>query len=218
MASRLILNPDQAARNPRRPYELFINRLLHPYAYRSNLKLRPPRPVTVRAINEKTHPDQIAQSLAELADEVAELSRRLRSVESDHEQRAAAQQSDLTIICHDDEPNSIEFHTQNGFVIVRPWEAKGDMPASGAFRFRVQDPDGLEREINVAIATQLRSETEFRTRGRIGTSSRFWICCAERRLANYLMERDEFPPTNEMNIDTLDREDLLLAIRWGKDT
>ncbi|HEX3145788.1 MAG TPA: hypothetical protein VHQ64_17580, partial [Pyrinomonadaceae bacterium] len=147
----------------------------------------------MRAINDKTDPDQFAQSLAELTDEVAELSRRLRSVESDHEQRAAAQQSDLTIICHDDDDHSIQFHTENGFVILRPWEAKGELPASGAFRFRVQDPDGLDREINVAIATQLRSETEFRSRGRIGTSSRFWICCAERRLANYLMEHDQFP-------------------------
>jgi len=171
----------------------------------------------VRAINEKTHPDQFAQSLAELTDEVAELSRRLRSVESDHEQRAAAQQSDLTIICHDDDDQSIQFHTENGFVILRPWEAKGGMPASGAFRFRVQDPDGLEREINVTIATQLRSETEFRTHGRIQASNQFWSCCAERRLANYLMEHDQFPPTNEMTIDLLDREDLLLAIRWGKD-
>ena len=172
----------------------------------------------MRALNENTLPDQFAQRLAELTDEVAELSRRLRSVESDRQQPAAAQQPDLTVICHDDNDNSIQFHTQNGFVIVRPWEAKGGMPASGAFRFRVQDPDGLEREISVAITTQLQSETRFRTRGRIETSSRFWICCAERRLANYLMEHDEFPPANEMILETLDREDVLLAIRWAKDT
>jgi hypothetical protein len=32
------------------------------------------------------------------------------------------------------------------------------------------------------------------------------------------MEHDEFPPANEMILETLDREDVLLAIRWGKDT
>jgi hypothetical protein len=58
--------------------------------------------------------------------------------------------------------------------------------------------------------------TALRARGRIEISSQFWICCAERRLANYLMEQDEFPPANEMKIETMDREDVLLAIRWEK--
>jgi hypothetical protein len=30
------------------------------------------------------------------------------------------------------------------------------------------------------------------------------------------MEHDEFPQANKMMIETLDREDVLLAIRWGK--
>jgi hypothetical protein len=30
------------------------------------------------------------------------------------------------------------------------------------------------------------------------------------------MEHDEFPPADEMMIDELDREDVLLAIRWEK--
>jgi hypothetical protein len=54
------------------------------------------------------------------------------------------------------------------------------------------------------------------TRGRIDRSSEFWICCAERHLANYLAEHDSFPETNEITVNDLDREDLLLAIRWGK--
>jgi len=172
--------------------------------------------VKVRSVNEKTISEELVQRVADF---VANLTGRLLSIEDDRDNASRAQQANLTVICRDDDPNSIEFHTENGFVIVRPWEAKdANPPAPGAFRFRVQDPDGIEREIQVEISSQLLSETALRTSGRIERSSQFWICCAERRLANYLMERDEFPPANEMKIETLDREDVLLAIRWGKTT
>ena len=170
----------------------------------------------VRSLNEKTIPEPLARRLAELTAEVAELSRRLRLIEDYRSKASPAQQTDLKIICRDDDENSIEFLTDNGFVIVRPWEALGRAPADGAFGFRVQDPEGVEREISVEIANSLLTETARRTRGRIETSSQFWICCAERRLANYLMDHDGFPPLNKMTLDTLDREDVLLAIRWEK--
>lgn len=172
----------------------------------------------VRSLNETTIPEQFARSLAELTAQVADLSRRLQLVEDHEGSLSRAQQTDLTIIGHDDDQNSIEFHTENGFVIVRPWEKNRKSPAAGAFRFRVQDPDGMERDISVEISNQLLIETALRTRGRIEAASQFWICSAEQRLANYLMEHDEFPPANEITIETLDREDVLLAIRWGKST
>jgi hypothetical protein len=173
-------------------------------------------PVKVRSVKETPIPEALTQCIAELTAQVAELSRRLQLVEDYRSNRSPAQQTNLTIICHDDDSNSIEFHTENGFVIVRPWEAKLSGTAAGRFRFRVQDPDGIEREISVEISNQLLNETALRTRGRIERSSQFWICCAERRLANYLMEQDAFLPENQMIIDMLDREDVLLAIRWGK--
>lgn len=168
----------------------------------------------VRSVNEKIIPEEFARSIAELTAQVAEMSRRLRLIEDHRSNVSLAQQTDLTIICHDDDPNSIEYHTENGFVIVRPWEAKQSSAPAGAFQFRVQDPEGIEREIRVEISNQLLIETALRARGRIDASSPFWICCAERRLANHLMEHDQFPTANEMKIDTLDREDVLLAIRW----
>ena len=168
----------------------------------------------MQSVDEKTIPEEVARRTAEL---VADLTRRLRSSEDYPTNVSHAQQANLTIICQDDDPNTIEFHTENGFAIVRPWEAtNGKTPAPGSFRFRVSDPDGIEREISVGIANQLLAETARRTRGRIEEASQFWICCAERRLANHLMERDAFPPANEMIIDKLDRDDVLLAIRWGK--
>ena len=167
----------------------------------------------VKSVNKNTFPERFARRLAELTAEVAELARRLQLIE----EYRGAQQTKLTIHSYDDEQNSIEFLTENGFVIVRPWEANGALaPAKGAFRFRVQHPEGIERQISVAISNQLMTETALRTRGRIEAASQFWICCAERRLANYLMEHEEFPPATEMMIETLDREDVVLAIRWGK--
>lgn len=148
---------------------------------------------------------------------MAELSRRLQVVEAYRGSGSPAQQTDLTVHSYDDDENSIHFLTENGFVIVRPWEAKNAMaPAAGGFRFRVQDPEGIEQEISVVISNRLLRETELRTRGRIEASSQFWICCAERRLANRLMEDGEFPAANEMMIETLEREDVLLSLRWGK--
>jgi len=173
----------------------------------------------VRSVNEKTIPEEFARHVAELAAQVAELSQRLQLIEGEREQTNCSHPTDLTIHSYDDDENAIHFLTENGFVILRPWEANDAVPpAEGAFRFRVQSPDGIDREISVGISNRLQTETALRTRGRIQASNQFWICCAERRLANYLMERDEFPPANEMKIDMLDREDVLLAIRWGKDT
>jgi hypothetical protein len=173
--------------------------------------------VTVRSVNDKTIPEEFTRRVADLTAQVAELSRRLELIEGEREQ--TSHPSDLTIHSYDDDENAIHFLTENGFVILRPWEANDAVaPAEGAFRFRVQSADGIDREISVGISNQLLRETALRTRGRIQAANQFWICCAERRLANYLMEHDEFPPANEMKIDMLDREDLLLAIRWGKDT
>jgi hypothetical protein len=173
--------------------------------------------VKVESLNETAIPREFARCIAELTAQVAELSRRLQSIEEHQGNLASAQETSLTIICHDDDQNSIEFHTENGFVIVRPWETKDARPsADGVFRFRVQNPDGTERDTRVEISNQLMAATALRTRGRIETSGQFWICCADRRLANYLMEHGEFPPANEMKVDTMDREDVLLAIRWEK--
>lgn len=171
----------------------------------------------VQSANDKTLPENIAQRLAELTAELAVLSHRVQIIEDYRGSGSPAQQTNLTIHSYDDDGESIQFLTENGFVIVRPWEANNTMqPGAGAFRFRVQDPEGIEREISVGIPNRLQQETALRTCGRIEAASQFWICCAERRLANYLMEHGEFPAGNEMMIESLEREDLLLALRWGK--
>lgn len=147
------------------------------------------------------------------------MSRGLQLSEADRGNGKRAQQTDLTILADDEDDNPIQFITENGFVIVRPWETNDAMaPAEGNFRFRVQDPSGIERDVAVTISNRLLTEAARCTRGRIQGSNQFWTYCAERRLANYLMERGEFPPATEITIETLDREDVLLAIRWEKTT
>jgi len=171
----------------------------------------------MRRVNQKTVPEEFAQRIAELTERVADFSRRIQLIMGYRGTALRAQQSQHTVSGYDDERNSIELLTENDFVIVRPWEAKGlDPPAHGRFRFLIQDQQGAEREVDVEISDPLRGETLWRSRGRIGTTSEFWMCCAERHLADYLMEHGEFPPHNELTVDELDPEDVMLAIRWGK--
>ena len=170
----------------------------------------------MRVTNEHTIPEELVQRVAELSALVAELSHRLDSIEvsNDH---APHPHAETKIYEADEWSNPIEFLTENGFVIVRPWETDGSTPpADGRLRFAITDPNGNEQRVDVNISRRLMSETAIQTEGRIGLANSFWICCAERRLANYLAEHDCFPKANEMAIDELEREDLLLTIRWGK--
>ncbi|MGZ8844139.1 MAG: hypothetical protein ACXW18_10790 [Pyrinomonadaceae bacterium] len=109
----------------------------------------------------------------------------------------------------------IELLTENGFTIVRQWEWDG-MPAPSAqpYHFLVSTPQGLEREIVVDVAGTLIAEIQMRTRGRVNAANSFWICCAERQLANHIAEHDECPPDNKLRIDECDSEELMMAMRW----
>lgn len=179
----------------------------------------PQSPAVMRAANEQTIPEELAQKVADLTARVAELSRRLELTERirGNGNGLRQQQTDATVPDVDGDGNAIEFVTDNGFTIVRPWEQKGlRAPAHGVYRFRECDPRGDEREISVEISNQLVIETSVRTRGRIQVSSSFWICCAERRLANYVIENDRHPEGNQLIVETLDCEEILLAKRWEK--
>lgn len=158
----------------------------------------------------------MAQHIAELAARVTELTRRLELYEgvSGNGNRALSQQTTAPVRDEDDSAPAIEFITENGFSIVRPWEADGaPAPAEGKCRFSVGD-GFAEREITVEISSKVAAEIELRTRGRVQLSSLFWIYCAERHLANYLAEHEHFPEQNELIVATPDREDILLAMRW----
>ncbi len=109
----------------------------------------------------------------------------------------------------------IEFQTQNGFSIVRLSEIDDSVPDVGfVHRFIVRDPDGFELEITVEIAENLTHEVIRRSRGRLSQDSSYWIYCAERHLAEYLWENEDYPPDGKLMVDQPTPDDIDLAWRW----
>ena len=88
-------------------------------------------------------------------------------------------------------------------------------PSDGNYPFLVRDPQSMERIVAVEIADDVVVQIELRTSLRILLSSSFWICCAERHLATYVWENDDYPPDDRLWVKQLDPEDCILAIRWG---
>ena len=109
----------------------------------------------------------------------------------------------------------IELITENGFSIVRPGERDEPRRApDGSYVFMVGDPEGSEREITVSIDQQAVNEITLRSRARISSDGSYWVVCAERHLAEYLWENDNYPPDGKLRVEQLTLEDLNLAIRW----
>ena len=173
----------------------------------------------MRRTREQVIPEEWAQRVADLTARVAELTLRLDLYEAvrGNGNGRRGQETNPALRGADDSANSIELITENGFSIVRPWES-GNSPApiGGKCRFRVSDPTGIEREVTVEIASHVVECTLVKTRGRIQPSSLFWICCAERRLADYLWEHDIFPTGNTLVVESLNPEEIILARRWGQ--
>ena len=129
---------------------------------------------------------------------------------------ALSQGTDAVVYEDGDSSQPIEFITENGFSIVRPWESgNSPQPAAGRCRFAVSD-GFIERDVTVEISRSAVTEISLRTRGRIQFSNSFWICCAERLLANYVSEHADFPDDDKLIVEKLDREDILLALRWAE--
>lgn len=110
----------------------------------------------------------------------------------------------------------IELLTENGYAIVRRWEVNQiPAPSNGTYSFLVQRERDPEREIVVTIAAELFADISLQTRGKISNSCSFWICCAERHLANYLWEKEDYPAGDRLTVETLDPDDVMSAVNWG---
>ena len=160
--------------------------------------------------------------MADLTARVAALMRRLELYEAargngnGHGPGRRDQETRPTVRGADDSSNAIELITENGFSIVRPWETgNSPAPTGGKCRFRVSDTNGIERDVTVEIANHVVERILVKTRGRIQTSSSFWICCAERHLADYVSEHDSFPAGNTLVVGSLNPEETILARRWS---
>jgi hypothetical protein len=117
-----------------------------------------------------------------------------------------------------DEHHTIEYLTENGFSLVRLSDPNSIPRIPDEFDFLVRDPHGYELEITVSIDQSIYGEVARRSRGRISSKSSYWICCAERHLATYLWENDDYPPDAKLEVDDLTLDDIDLARRWDCDT
>jgi hypothetical protein len=109
----------------------------------------------------------------------------------------------------------IELITENGFSIVRASELDGARPLpAGKYDFVVCDGRGDQLDITVEIDRKVAVEITLRSRERISSQSSYWICCAERHLAEYLWENDGCPPDERLRVEWLTPRDINLAIRW----
>ncbi|MFY9621646.1 MAG: hypothetical protein WAQ99_17670 [Pyrinomonadaceae bacterium] len=163
----------------------------------------------VRAASEQSIPEELVQRIGDLTARFAELSEYVRCATNAREGVGLNDAENFA--------RPIEFLTENGFAIVRRWEADGSpAPADGRLCFLVRDPDGAECVINTEIGNQLIADTAFRTRGHIQSSSSFWICCAERHLADYVTRHDGCPDGNQLAVECLDCEEVMLALRWER--
>ena len=112
----------------------------------------------------------------------------------------------------------IEFLTENGFSIIRLSDIDKSISAVGAtHEFLVGDPHGYELNITVHISSNPIAEIDRRCWGRISQESSYWIALAERHLANYLWENDDYPPDARLEVNDLTLEDIDLARRWDCD-
>jgi hypothetical protein len=115
------------------------------------------------------------------------------------------------------EQRPIEFLTENGFSIVRLCEIDKSIPAVGTTHyFLVRDPHGYELQITVEIGIDAVEEVAASCRSRISNDSSYWICFAERHLASYLWENDDYPPDATLNVNQSTIDDLDLARRWDR--
>ena len=115
------------------------------------------------------------------------------------------------------ERRPIQFLTENDFSIVRLCDIDKSISAVGAIHhFIVRDPHGYELQITVQIASDVFDQIAASSRGRISNDSSYWIYFAERHLAAYLWENDDYPPDATLDIDQLTIDDLDLARRWDR--
>lgn len=110
----------------------------------------------------------------------------------------------------------IQYVTENGFSILRLSDIDKSITSKGTeHSFLVRDPQGYELEITVDISDSAVAEIISRSRWRLSPNSSYWLCCAERHLADYLWENDDYPPEARLKVEALTLNDLNLARHWG---
>jgi len=113
-------------------------------------------------------------------------------------------------------PEPIQYLTENGFRIIRRCDVGESCPQGGTEHcFIVRDADGYELDITVVFDHHAAAQVIEHSMRRITFESSFWICAAERHLAEYLWENDDYPPDARVTITELNIDDIDQARRWG---
>jgi DNA-binding response OmpR family regulator len=107
----------------------------------------------------------------------------------------------------------IQTITLNGFEIMEP-VTQALMRDSNSHRFLVRDPDGQEREVIVRIGDDVVGYVERMTQRALPAANSFWRLRSERFLSDYLWREGKLPPSGELTLNDLDRNELLMAERW----
>src|SRR5690242_16160010 len=116
------------------------------------------RPLIEQTVSEKE------ELVDELSDCVVDLTPRAELSKGARDTFVCDQESDSVVGEADDSSNPIEFITENGFSIVRPWESgNSPKPTGGKCRFGVSD-GFIEREVTVEISRDIVRELSLRTR------------------------------------------------------
>ena len=108
----------------------------------------------------------------------------------------------------------IQYLTENGFSIVRLSDLEPSaINSPRECRFLVQREHDVKREIRVSFSEELIADIRFRRRELLD-ESQFWLACSEGCLANYLWEKNDYPPNDQLTINDLPADELMLAIHW----
>ena len=109
----------------------------------------------------------------------------------------------------------IKYLTENGFTIVRLSEINPSViDRPGECQFLVQREDEAKREVKVGFDQSVVGYLRIRRRIPLSETSMFWVACAESCLANYLWEKNEYPPDGRLAISELSPDELMLALHW----
>ena len=112
----------------------------------------------------------------------------------------------------------IKLVTENGFVIERLCEREVSTAdsTSGCY-FVVRGPNDEERGVTVVFGeTAIGMIRSLQTSNPLSLNNPFWLHCAEGYLADYLWEKNDYPPLRRLIIDRLSDENLRLALRAAK--
>ena len=113
-------------------------------------------------------------------------------------------------------PPEIETITLNGFEIIRAGD-NGPISSSPNERvFTVLAPEGQRSRVTIKISDEVIGYVERIAKRRLEPENSFWTNAAEELLSDYLWNHGATPASGTLTLKEIDREQLLMAERWGK--